>query len=142
MTTDALPHARSVTAATGPPPAVSMGGPVGAAMAAMGAATGSTTAAVTGNAPLDNAHSGRRSMAHATITAKKVVHLSFDTKTGCEECGILEMSNELIRLDLNGTKPKFETATNIWRVSVTFNKCIYPGGGDGMRQETKLNSMG
>ena len=37
------------------------------------------------------------------------------------------MSGELIRLDLDGTKPRFDTASNIQREPATFNKYINPG---------------
>ena len=68
-----------------------------------------------------------RSKAHAAIVAGKVVYLSFDIETGGENCGIIQMSGELIRLDLNGTSPGSDTASNIRRDAATFNEYVNPG---------------
>ena len=46
------------------------------------------------------------STAHPLFLEKKIVYLSFDIETGGKECGIIQMSSELIRFDLHGNRPQ------------------------------------
>ena len=68
-----------------------------------------------------------RSEAHLLVKNKKVVYLSFDIETGGDLCGIIQMSGELVRFDLEGTTLRQDKATNILRVPDTFNEYVNPG---------------
>ena len=60
-----------------------------------------------------------RSLAQDKFEAKKVVFVSFDIKTGGEYCGILQMSAEIVRVDVlpiiskKGTTSNKDTAINL-----------------------------
>ena len=60
----------------------------------------------------DKVHRGR-STAHHLFLEKEIVYLSFDIETGGEECGIIQMSGELIQFNLEGDRPRFDIAKNI-----------------------------
>ena len=70
-----------------------------------------------------------RSDAHFHIVDKKIVYLSFDLEHGGADCGIVQLSGELVRMDLVGTRPRSDTAQNIQRLSATFNAYVNPGDG-------------
>ena len=61
---------------------------------------------------------------HAAIIEGKVVYLSFGIETGRENCGIIQLSGKLIRLDLNGKSSGFDTASNIGQDVTTFKKYV------------------
>ena len=78
-----------------------------------------------------------RSLAHHQFMDHKVVFVSFDIETGGEFCGILQMSAEMVRMEVNQTivqsgsnkgnpSPNKDFPTNIERVSNTFNKYVKP----------------
>lgn len=72
-----------------------------------------------------------RSIAHYSIVNGKAVILSLDIETGGEYCGILQLSSEILRMDIeqdcnSTTKDK---ATNIRRNPNTFNEYVNPGSG-------------
>ena len=76
-----------------------------------------------------------RSIAHEVIREGKVVYVSFDIETGGEHCGILQLSAEMIRIELvpkqtkKGESSGGDTAKNIRRLSSTFNSFVNPGEG-------------
>ena len=70
-----------------------------------------------------------RSDAHFHIVNKKIVYLSFDLEHGGADCGIVQLSGELVRMDLLGTRPRSDTAENIERLPATFNAYVNPGDG-------------
>jgi len=65
----------------------------------------------------------------------KIVFLSFDGETGGEHCGILQISTETLRIDVdtkkkkNGESAAGDTAKNAMREPVTFNDYVNPGEG-------------
>ena len=63
-------------------------------------------------------------MAHFHMLQNKIIYLVFDLEHGGEECGVLQLSGELVRLDLVGTNPRADKAENISRCATTFNKYV------------------
>ena len=77
-----------------------------------------------------------RSILYHHFVQKKVVFLSFDTEVGGEYCGIVQMTAELARVDLNQTRTKKGTispnkdfSSNVRREPATFNHFIKPNDG-------------
>ena len=69
-----------------------------------------------------------RSIAHHCFTTGKAVLLSLDIEHAGEFVGVVQLSGELCRLDLiqKGTSARSDTAVNVRRHPVTFNKYIKP----------------
>ena len=91
-------------------------------------------------AEVDPTISKTRSLAHHLFVANKVVFVSFDIETGGEYCGILQMSAEIVRLEVtpkllekgkNKGKPSNskDYPVNVRRESTTFNKYVKPHEG-------------
>ena len=81
-----------------------------------------------------------RSLAHHQFMDHKVVFVSFDIETGGEFCGILQISAEMVRLEVHPTiilsgnnkgnpSPNKDFPTNVERISNTFNKYVKPDEG-------------
>ena len=76
-----------------------------------------------------------RSLAHDCLKSGKVAFMSFDMETGGEHCGIVQLSAELFRMDLEpkvtktGESASGDTASNVKRVASTFNSYVNPGEG-------------
>ena len=73
-----------------------------------------------------------RSISHNMITREKAILISFEIETGGEYCGILQIPDEIFRLELvpGGRKNTKYKSTNIKREADTFNKYVNPGSGD------------
>ena len=70
-----------------------------------------------------------KSIAHDCIIKKKAVFLSLDVETGGEFCGpsgLLQLSAELFRMDIESKRGK-DVSKNIRRPGSVFNKYINPG---------------
>ena len=71
-----------------------------------------------------------RSIAHYAIDAKKAVYVSLDIEVGGEYCGVVQLSAEIVRIDLvAGRGAGNDTAPNIRREPNKFNKYVNPGEG-------------
>ena len=86
--------------------------------------------------------SGRSKELHALLSTNDVVFISLDLETAGEEVGIVQLSAEIFRLDINchkNTKGKkkgeinvrADTATNIRREPETFDEYVKPDSVDG-----------
>ena len=76
-----------------------------------------------------------RSITHPYFVNNKIVFLSSNIETGGEHCGILQLSAEIVRIDLEVKQNKNEesavdnTVKDIRREPLTFNKYMNPGEG-------------
>ena len=79
----------------------------------------------------DLPHMKGRSLLHHHIKQKKVVFLSLDLETGGEDCGIIQISDEIIRPELarEGGKVPKDTLANVTREGTLYNPETNPGGG-------------
>ena len=79
----------------------------------------------------DLPHVKVRSLLHHYIKQKKVVFLSLDLETGGEDCGIIQISGEIIRPELarEGGKVPKDTLANVTREGTLYNPETNPGGG-------------
>ena len=72
-----------------------------------------------------------RSICHHLFKEKKIVFVSLDLETGGENCGIVQLSAELVRLDI---KPEGEkqvakdVLAGVEREGTTYNESSNPGG--------------
>lgn len=86
-----------------------------------------------------------RSIAHHEINKNKLVFVSFDIETGGEYCGILQLSAEIIRMELipkttkKGEAVGQDSVGTVERVRSTFNSFVKPPEG-GAVQATYLVS--
>jgi len=90
----------------------------------------------TSTAPMGPTIPKSRSLAHFKFKEKKVVFVSFDIETGGEHCGILQISAEMVRVDVepsilsNGNESNMkDSSSNIRREAHVFNKYIKPEEG-------------
>ena len=76
-----------------------------------------------------------RSIAHHDMARKGTVYISFDIETGGEYCGILQISAEIVRVELSpvatkkGPSPTLDYDSAICRKAPTINRFVKPGEG-------------
>ena len=69
------------------------------------------------------------------MARKGTVYVSFDIETGGEYCGILQISAEMVRVELSpvatkkGPSTTLDYASTISRDTLTFNRFVKPGEG-------------
>ena len=69
------------------------------------------------------------------MARKGTVYVSFDIETGGEYCGILQISAEMVRVELSlvttkkGPSPTLDYVSTICRETQTFNRFVKPGEG-------------
>ena len=68
-----------------------------------------------------------RSIIHNELREDRVVFLSFDLEHGGEECGILQISGEFLKISLSGDRPRYDTASAIQRNPDCFDSYVNPG---------------
>ena len=57
------------------------------------------------------------------------MYLSFDIDCGSDTCGIIQMYDELLTIDLDGNCPRLDIASLITKNLDVFNKYVNPGNG-------------
>ena len=76
-----------------------------------------------------------RSIAHHDMARKGTAYVSFDIETGGEYCGILQLSAEVVRVELQPVETKkgpsatIDYASLVSREALTFNRFVKPGEG-------------
>ena len=73
-----------------------------------------------------------RSICHPLLKQNKLVFLSLDIETGGENCGIVQLSAEIVRLELNREEGKtaHDTLANVVRDGTLYHEHDNPGGGE------------
>ena len=90
-----------------------------------------------------------RSIAHQHDMARKgTVYISFDIETGREYCGILQISDEMVRAELSpvvtkkGPSPTLDYDSAIRRKKLTINRLVNPGKEQyGMRMSLQFTAF-
>ena len=69
-------------------------------------------------------------MAHHLLTQKKMVFVSLDLETGGEICGIIQLSADIVRVELKrgGVTYAKDSLTTVQRGEGTFEECLNPEG--------------
>ena len=72
-----------------------------------------------------------RSKVHRLLKEKKLVFLSLDLETGGESCGIIQLSAEIVRVELKrgGKSAAKDTLAGLTRGTGTFHEVSNPGAG-------------
>ena len=73
-----------------------------------------------------------RSICHPVILRNKLVFVSLDLKTGGENCGIIQLSTKIVRLEINREKEKTakDTLRNVFREGTVYHERDNPRGGE------------
>ena len=68
-----------------------------------------------------------RSVIHNKLREDKVVFLSFDLEDGGEECGIVQISGEFLKISRSGDQPRADKASSVCRNPDCFDSYVNPG---------------